>query len=138
MPEESVNRTKFYIGKEENRKSERGIAGATYLDGQLRVGHMIQENAHWKCDHEGYINFDSKRPHPSYYSFVCVPIIGLNPGSAKGNTISCLGVVCFDSHSAIVFDSPQIQELLVTFGSRIAAALTIYIQLLLLRGLSST
>lgn len=67
--------------------------------------------------------FDANRPYLPYRSFVSVPIV-VGEGAS-----SCLGVVCFDSENSAAFDPPQIQDLLLKFGRRIASALLIYRQL---------
>jgi hypothetical protein len=118
MPEESVARLKFYIGQEVDRK--RGVAGEVFLDGQLRVVHIKEDNGHWKPDTESYRVFDAKRPYPPYRSFVSVPIV------VGEEAADCLGVVCFDSENLAVFDPPEIQYLLLKLGNRIAAGLLIY------------
>ena len=132
MPEESIRRVNFYIGDDENRSQERGVAGITYRDKQLRIGHIIWKDNQWKCDNENYIDFEEDDLRPSYNSFVSVPIIGLDPNSVDGLAAICLGVICFDSHSLTAFDSPQTQKLLLMLGRRIAAALTIHTQHLIL------
>src|SRR5207248_2250654 len=123
MPEESIGRTQFYIGKEIDRK--RGVAGEVFSDSQLRVVHIqIKEGiGDWKPDSTDYMVFDTKRPYPPYRSFVGVPIVG------GEETIACLGVVCFDSESSTAFDPPEIQDMLLMLGRRIATALLIYQQL---------
>jgi hypothetical protein len=118
MPEESVARLKFYIGQEVDRK--RGVAGEVFLDSQLRVVHIKEDNGHWKPDTGSYIVFDAKRPYPPYRSFVSVPIV------VGEETTDCLGVVCFDSENLAAFDPPEIQYLLLKLGNRIAAGLLIY------------
>jgi hypothetical protein len=128
MSAESINRTKFYIGTDPNRRPERGTAGLTYLDEKIRVGHVIRSNTSWQWSAEGYVYFGNQRPHPSHYSFVAMPIIGTDPSSPTGKT-ACHGVVCFDSHSPKIFDSPQSQEFLQTFVLRIAAALIMFAHL---------
>ena len=127
MPDESVIRTRFYIGNEENRI--RGVAGETFLDTQPRVAHFTQENPRWKCDLNCYIDFDKNRPYPPYRSFVAIPIIGVIPGPSSIINANCLGVLCFDSDNSKIFDSAEVQYLLQVFSRRIAAALLIYHQL---------
>src|SRR5579875_343431 len=127
MPAESASRTRFYIGKEPNRA--RGIAGETFLDAQIRVGHIIEDKAHqsrWKCDQSCYVVFDKDRPFPPYRSMIAVPIIGLVPDGSNGISNGCLGVLCFDSEHPTIFDNPATRQLLLVFGRRIAAALLIY------------
>jgi hypothetical protein len=128
MSAESKNRTKFYIGKDENRKSERGTAGLTYLDEKVRVGHIIRKKNGWEWSAEGYIYFGNQRPYPSHYSFISIPITSTDPSAPTGKP-ECVGVVCFDSHSAKTFDTLRIQKFLQTFVLRIAAVLTLFAQL---------
>lgn len=127
MSARSIDRTRFYIGQDKNRESERGVAGTTFLQQQLRVGHITREKDHCVCDLEDYIHFDTNRHYPAYYSFVNVPIIGVDPNSPQEDiATTCFGVVCFDSNEPKVFDSPEIQKLLLICGRRIAATLSIY------------
>jgi hypothetical protein len=65
-----------------------------------------------------YLVFDPNRPHPPYLSFVTIPLVATSQ--------DCLGVLCFDSSSAKVFDPPDIRELLVALGTRVATAAVIY------------
>ena len=120
MPEASVIRTRFYIGKEIDRK--RGVAGEVFLDGQLRIEHIRQADGSWKPDSNSYIVFDAKRPYPPYRSFICVPIVA-------EEATNCLGVVCFDSENLAAFDSQEIKKLLLKLGKRIATVLLVYRQL---------
>jgi hypothetical protein len=136
MSEESVSRTRFYIGQELDRI--RGVAGETFLDAQLRVAHMRQENLQWKCDLDNYMDFDKKRPYPAYRSFVAIPIIGVISGSLNQTSSTCLGVACFDSDNLTIFDSQEIQYLLQVIGRRVASALLIYQQLQLMDGQLAT
>ncbi len=126
MPRESILRTRFYIGMKDVDKV-RGLAGETFFYHQIRVGHIIKENSRWKADSSSYIDFDIKRPYPPYRSLVSVPlIIGENP-------TDCLGVMCFDSENATVFDSSDIQAMLLKLGACIASVLLIYQQLKTIR-----
>ena len=120
MPEVSVIRTKFYIGKEIDRK--RGVAGEVFLDRRLRIEHFTESKGSWKSESNSYIVFDAMRPYPPYRSFICAPIIG-------EKATYCLGVVCFDSESSTVFDSQEAKNLLLYLGRRIAAVLLVYRQL---------
>jgi hypothetical protein len=121
MPEVSVEQTKFYIGKDADRK--RGVAGEVFLAGRLRVVHIdIDREGNWCADSKDYMVFNPKRPYPPYRSFINVPF------GSKEDSATCLGVVCFDSESPRVFDSPEIQDMLLMLGRRIAVALLIYQQ----------
>ena len=127
MPQESIARTVFYVGKNgDDRK--RGVAGETFLAGKIHVAHILHESDHWKCDCDCYIDFDKRRPFPPYHSLVGVPIIGYTPSSPEVSATTCLGVVCFDSQNLTFFDNQHVQTLLQTLGRRIAAALLIYEQ----------
>lgn len=128
MPEESIQRAAFYIGDDKNKNKERGVAGIAYRDRQLYVGHIRWKGKQWYCDDDNFVTHEDNDLRPSYNSFVCVPIIGLDPSAREGLAATCLGVICFDSHSLTAFDSPQTQKLLMMLGRRIAAALTIHTQ----------
>lgn len=126
MPRESILRTRFYIGARDVDRV-RGLAGEAFFNHQIYVGHIIKENSRWKADNSCYIDFDKKRPYPPYRSLVSVPlIIGENP-------TDCLGVMCFDSENATVFDPPEVQAMLLKLGARIASVLLIYQQLKTIR-----
>ena len=103
----------------------RGIAGEAFFYRQLRVAHIKKENGRWERepDSKSYIEFDKERPYPPYCSLVCVPIF------FKEDAIDCLGVVCFDSENPAAFDPPEVQKMLETLATRIAALLLIYQQL---------
>ncbi len=124
MSVESVQRTRFYIGGDENKKFERGTAGLTFLDQQVRLGHIVRNGHDWKWEAEGYIPFGEKNPYPSHQSFISLPIIGIDLASPKRKA-SCLGVVCFDSTLPDIFDSAQTQKVLQTLVRRIAVALIV-------------
>lgn len=140
MSNESIEKARFYIGKDENKISQRGTAGLTYLDEKVRVGHVKhkeegfqakknkRKSDSWEWNAEGYIVFGEKRPYPSHYSFIAMPIIGVDQSFPAEKT-TCFGVVCFDGYDPRVFDSPLIKNFLQTFVIRIAAALTMFMQL---------
>ncbi len=115
MPVESVDQTRFYIGSESDK--ERGIAGRTYLDGNLRVVHLSKKNGSWVPDSLDYKK-SIRRDRPPYHSFAVVPM-----NSSEGKPI---GVLCFDSMTQHEFDSPKIKDLLLALGNRITAAVEIF------------
>ena len=130
IPPEAVKRTVFNIepGKMDIK---RGIAGEAFLDekGLPQVVHVTHEKGEWKTDREGsYVFFDKIRPSLPYQSCVCVLI------SAGTSPADRLGVLCFDSQSATIFDSASIedselQNRLITLSARFAAGLQIYKEL---------
>ena len=131
MPPESIRRTVFNI-EVGGSGIMRGIAGETFLDGQPHVVHLRRENDQWRADRESsYIFFDQDRrslPSLPYQSCVCVPI------SVGTDLADRLGVVCFDSHNPIVFDSAEtedseLQKRLIVLGGRFASTLLIYEEL---------
>ena len=131
MPQESIARTVFYIGKgKDGDDRKHGVAGVTFLEGKMHIAHILHESDHWKCDRDCYINFDKERAFPPYRSLVGVPIIGFTPGSPEVSATTCLGVVCFDSQNPTFFDNQHVQTLLLALGRSIAAALLIYEQFL--------
>jgi hypothetical protein len=130
MPDESLARTRFYIGEEKDRI--RGVAGEAFSDAQLHVAHFKEENPRWRCDLHSYIDFDKNRPYPPYRSFVAVPVIGVIPGSPGQTSTGCLGVLCFDSDNSTIFDGADVQYVLQVLARRVASALLIYRQLLLI------
>lgn len=126
MPQESLESMHFYIGPDkEKQKSKGGIAGEVYHNGILRIGHMSQNNGRWICEeYEHYVKYSGIRPYPAYLSFVCVPIIGIDPDE-QGIETTRLGVVCFDSMNKHIFDTADSETVLRTFALRIAAVLLI-------------
>lgn len=124
VPDETLARTRFYIGGEGDRI--RGVAGETFLDAQLRVAHFAEEHPRWKCDLSCYMDFDKSRPFPPYRSFVAVPIIGVIPSSPGQIITSTLGVLCFDSDNSTIFDSSAVHYVLRVLARRVAAVLLIY------------
>lgn len=127
MPQESAERTQFYVGGSKERML--GVAGETFLTKELRVVHLIQENDTWKADCEQYIKFSNTK-YPLYRSFICLPILGPAPDKPDEKDVTCLGVVSFDSLDPRIFDDPSLQEVLRLFATRIAASLLIYQQIL--------
>jgi len=128
MPVESITRAQFYIGTDNNRKWERGVAGDAYITKKIIIAHRRNENGQYSIDKTNYIEFDDRRPFPPYCSFVCVPILGSTDNPSMQDSNACLGVVCFDSWNPFIFDSAAAQELLRVLGSRIASVLLIYRQ----------
>jgi hypothetical protein len=114
LPSETVKRLRFYIGSDNEK--QRGVAGHTFMDNQLRVVHLFKQDNIWHADDPDY-RFFVKRPKPSYLSFVAVPIIN--------NNKKCMAVLCIDSNSKTAFDAEKVQELLLALGRRLAAAMQI-------------
>ena len=130
MTEANIRTSVFYIGDNRSKDRERGVAGHTYYDGQLRVGHIRKQGDRWQSDRSEHISFDQNNNHPSYFSYICIPIVGSSSIDGERFTnAGCLGVICFDSTNEMVFDSPVIQQILQTFGKRTASALSIYMKL---------
>jgi GAF domain-containing protein len=124
MPQESVEDMEFYIGFDNQRGAQAcGVAGDAFLSGKLRVAHLTQVHDQWVCDHPKYKESRVRRPYPSYRSLVAVPITGIDP--IVRNATTCLGVLCFDSQNEEIFDSKEIQEVLITLAERLAAAMLI-------------
>ena len=124
MSQESIDRMKFYIGTDESKRVNQGVAGEAFLTKEFRVAHMSQKDREWKCDLSSYINFTTRNHAPLYRSFACIPVLGPAPNIAGG--IISLGVVCFDSPNRTVFDSYESEIVLRTFARRISTALLIY------------
>jgi hypothetical protein len=129
MSPKNIERTAFYIGNDENKvKKERGVAGATYMDGKIRVAHMVKKGDKWGCEHDGYIHFENRTITP-YRAFVSVPIVKVPLNRSEKQQRETIGVVCFDSHNKWIFDNPKAQTLLEWFGERVGDALSIYWEL---------
>jgi hypothetical protein len=128
MSQDSIDSMKFYVGADQGRRQrEGGVAGEVFLTRELQVGHLRQVNGIWICeDCPNYLKFPGKRPFPPYHSFVNIPIIGIDPNTPNSSSITCLGVICFDSMNKDVFDSAACQLVLRTFTRRITAALLIF------------
>ncbi len=122
----SVNRTKFYVGSDESKQAERGTAGMAYLNKKICIAHIVQNNGYHDCDNDDYINFDEARAKIPYQTFVNIPIIGL---PITGQT-DILGILCLDSLVPNAFDSKRAKTMLETITRRVAAVLTIHLQLM--------
>ncbi len=125
IPQDIIDRKKFYIGSDHDKKPLQGVAGYAYLERKLRVGHVIQEENTWRTDCEdSFIRFGDGKHLPPYRSFVCVPVIGPDLDSPRLSTTVCLGVVIFDSMDSRIFDTIESQVVLRVFARRVATALT--------------
>lgn len=114
MPQESLTRTRFYVGQDGSKLN--GIAGKTFKDRKVYVVRFAQDKSGaWIPDDPDYQNFETKRHDPPYRSFVAVPVLGTED--------QCLGVLCFDSPSPTAFDSENVQDLLLAIGRRIATVI---------------
>lgn len=123
IPQESIDRKKFYIGVDQDKKPLQGVAGNVYLERKLRVGHVLQQENTWRTDCDCYIKFDDGKHLPPYRSFACIPIIGPDLDSPRLSATVCLGVAIFDSMDSKVFDTSESQIVLRIFARRIATAL---------------
>ncbi|HVC79848.1 MAG TPA: GAF domain-containing protein [Chloroflexota bacterium] len=122
MPITTVERARFYIGEEQHRKH--GIAGQCYLERRIIVAHLAEKDGRWVSDLPEYLEFDSRRPHPPYRTFIAVPIL---------RERTCIGVCCLDSMDATIFDAPSMQTLLGLVMPRIASLHALYQELTTLR-----
>jgi hypothetical protein len=129
MPQASIQNMKFYVGSDLHLLDiEKGIAGETFITGEMIVGHLSQINGNWVCDNENYKKFVGRRPYPPYTSFVNVPVIGISSRTPYAAYVTCLGVLCFDSSNKKIFDSEESKVILRTIARRASAALLIYQQ----------
>lgn len=119
MPEETGD---FYVGKDPLPGQRRGVAGVTFLTGQLLVVHVLQDGEMWRVDHDEYIPHYDMRNLPPYKAFVAIPLYGA--GGASESEI--IGVLCLDSTKGDMFDPEPTRRLLMTIGTRVAAAMQIY------------
>ncbi len=118
MAQATMQHARFYIGADQEKR--RGIAGEAYRHRQVRLVHMIYENGCWRPDdNNNYIDFDfdQGRARPPYSSFIVVPLTWNRER---------LGVMTLDSTSSTVFDSQDIQDLLVSVGARVAVVILLY------------
>lgn len=124
MPPDTIARVKFYVGRDRSKESSQGVAGKVYLEKEHRVAHITKVKDVWHCDCPGFIRFTNSEHDPDYRSFVCMPIIGPTPDPNARNSITCLGVVCFDSMHDRIFDNAHARYVLRVFARRIAFALS--------------
>ena len=130
----SVARTKYYIGEDELKEDDRGTEGVAFLKKRACTGYIKQkEDGIWFCEDTNFINNDDFRMQPLYRSFVNVPIIG----PKSGGDVKCLGIICFYSQDLNTFDTLQSQALLQSISRRTAAALSIYLQLVGAKAIST-
>ncbi len=125
MPQENIQRTAFYIGREDEN-IRRGVAGETFIDGKLRIAHMVKKEGKWECEYPSYIHFE-KRSFTPYEAFACVPINIVAMDRSGKHQYEKIGVVCFDSrHNKWIFDNAGTQKLLKSFGERVGAVISFY------------
>lgn len=124
MPKETIERVKFYVGRDAGKESSQGVAGKVYLEKEHRVAHITKVKGVWHCDCSGFIRFSNSEHMPAYHSFVCMPIFGPSSDPKGRSGITCLGVLCFDSLHDRIFDNSHARYVLRVFARRIAFALS--------------
>lgn len=105
--------------------SERGVPGQTFLDRRLRLVHIMEsekgrhaeiftwDQQVWMPDDAtSFREFRRLRHVPRFQALVTVAIVG-----RRGTT---LGVLCLYSEDQTMFDSPEIADLLLSLGIRLA------------------
>jgi hypothetical protein len=119
VPPETIHRTKFYIGSEDNKRV--GIAGLVFKQQILKVAHLSWQKNQWLPDNPDYYIFvqRSTRKSMPYRAVVAVPIVDNTDPS------QCLGVLCLDSMNEKAFDSRKVQDGLRAVADRISAILLI-------------
>lgn len=120
VPPETIDRTQFYIGANENDKRI-GIAGIAFKQQALKIVHLTWKQEKWSADSSDYYDFVKRTTLKSmpYRAIVAVPIID------NTNPNQCLGILCLDSMDAQAFDSKRIQDGLRSVADRISATLSI-------------
>jgi hypothetical protein len=119
-----VRDAECYIG--DNKEIQRGFAGVAFKATEPLVAHMLeQKGGTWICreyprDYKQFEKYSDLR----YRALAAAPIVTL--GRTKRKTV---GVICFDSMNATVFDSKEARKALVTVSTRIGAILSIYWQM---------
>jgi hypothetical protein len=104
---------------------ERGVAGETYKDGKARIAHMVKKDGKWVCEYPSYITFEN-RTYTPYVAFVSEPIVKVTLDPSGEHQREIIGVVCFDSRKERIFDNPETQKLLKSFGERVGAVISLY------------
>ena len=122
VSEQTISRTKFYIGGDETKNFERGTVGVAFLEKRIRIGSMIKKGDRWECTDEHYYVFDEHRVAPPYETFINVPIIG----PSKNGDINCLGIFCMDTKLYNAFNSRKDRVTAEAISRRIASILSIY------------
>jgi hypothetical protein len=123
MPEEVIERAKFYIGADARLGNLQGVAGRAFLRECTQIAHITKVRTIWQCDCPGFIRFTTGEDAPAYHTFVCVPIIGAALPFSRHQSTACLGILCFDSLFEKVFDGSHAERVLRVFARRIAFAL---------------
>ncbi len=114
MADETMKRAIFQL-RGEGRMAT-GVAGHAFIHKKTQVVHKRPDGS---MDMEEFIEFDPARKTKPYESFVCVPMLA--------QTDECVGVMCLDSNTdRTVFDPPEITDLLVALGARLATLIYIY------------
>ncbi|NTW99495.1 MAG: GAF domain-containing protein [Geobacteraceae bacterium] len=120
IPKESLENKRFYIGDDATQilKPARGVAGEVFKNPGVEITYVSKENGKVTTSNPAFIEFDKRRPHIPYEVFISVPILGPNR--------ICLGVLCLDSIDRKAFDAPDVQNVILSLGSRISAVILIY------------
>jgi hypothetical protein len=114
MADETMKRASFQLRG--NGRMATGVAGHAFIH---KKTHVVHKRPDGSMDMEEYIEFDPARRTKPYESFVCVPMLA--------QTDECVGIMCLDSNTDhTVFDPPEITDLLVALGARLATLIYIY------------
>ena len=119
----------FYIGNDEDKIEQRGIAGKAFKEQKPFLVHLritsenkldVDDNDYKPIKYTGNEDGDS----PPYKSLVCIPVLDGSPMSKAPK--KSLGVLCFDSHNRNTFDSYVSKKRLELLTKHICAAFRTY------------
>jgi hypothetical protein len=121
----TVKVAECYIG--DRQDVQQGLAGLAFKGTEPLVGHMVEQEGKWICKeypdvYKRFVEHSIVR----YKTLAVMPIVTLGRDRSKRKTV---GVVCFDSMNATLFDGEEARKALKTVGSRIGAILSISWQL---------
>jgi hypothetical protein len=112
----SLPNDKFNI--RDNFNGKRGVAGHTFMTGELGIVHLRKEGALWKGDHDHYLPSSTDVATPAYRAVATTAILGVNRRP--------IGILCFDSIKTNTFDHSEDHILLDDMAAIIGSLILTY------------
>lgn len=117
MPELSLLDDRFYVGHEGNSHGQPGVAGTAFMTRSTIIAKMEYVNGEWRCNQPSYTGSTHGRAHPSFRSFIAVPI--------QVTDDRAVGVLCMDSMMDTMWDSELTQQLAEMLAVRIGSSILV-------------
>lgn len=105
MPDPDGYERRFYIG--DRPDATKSITGECFRTKDVRVVHVDIADGEYQHDDPDFQELMERTRDPGYRSFICVPIL---------HHQTALGVLCIDSSGRDIFDSGNVQELVLSLG----------------------